>query len=221
MWNTFITLLRIEWLAEKRKRNTLPSLLLYLVSIYFIIYQINDAKPLDSEEVISVYWVIQLFIHVWLAFESMHSENGGRMLFWYQKISLSQFFVVKCVYNLVVTLLLSNLIWWACQTFLLQSEGWGVQIYLIFSLMNTCFILIFTFLAYIVFTLQKQLGLVSVLGIPLLIPTLMISMKLIRAITIGGDFSEVSLWTYLPVYGMLSVLAVASGLYLLPYLKHS
>lgn len=220
MLGQYLLLLRFEWISEKRKRNTLPNILLYLACILLLLVQIHVITPLSTEAVVSLYWVIQLFLSVWIAFESIQSETPERMHFWYQHIPVHRLFVVKCVYNMVLSVVLSNLIWMLFSWFLLDKVSIQGNLFVIFSLASLCFVWVFTFVSYLVFILQKQMSLATVLGTPILLPLLLITIKFVKQLIQPNLMISISVWDFVPIYSLLCTLILLCGIYLLPYLKH-
>jgi heme exporter protein B len=128
-----------------------------------------------------LFWVIQLFICINAVAKSFMQESRGRMLYFYSISSPADFVLSKLLFNSVLMLLMSLLSLLLFTLFLgnpLQKAlpfiglallgGWGLS-------------LVFTFLSAIAAKAQQNAAILAVLGIPLIIPQIILLTSLSKA----------------------------------------
>jgi len=162
-----------------------------------------------------LFWVIQLFICINAVAKSFMQESRGRMLYFYSIASPADFVLSKLLFNSVLMLLMSLLSLLLFTLFLgnpLQKAlpfiglallgGWGLS-------------LVFTFLSAIAAKAQQNAAILAVLGIPLIIPQIILLTNLSKAAF--APLLTIPLDTVLLLVA-LDVLIILLAVILFPYL---
>jgi heme exporter protein B len=210
MWS----IIKKEFVLEIRQQNTLFGILLYLVSLVFMIYNLQQ-EP-DSLVWNSLIWLCLLFISMSSVAKSFMSESKGRWLYYYTVHHPTTLIGAKLIYNTVYMAIIGacNL---ALFIFFIDFPAINKPLFVgLFLLGAISFGILFTFLSAIVAKVNNNTTLLAILGFPLVFPLILLvsdlSISLFEPVLVKG-------WNqfFVALLGM-DVLIVGLSLILYPYL---
>lgn len=205
-------LLESEFRAEKRKRKTLAGLILYLIATVFLLYQLN--KTIDNNLFVSLYWIVQLFVSVNAAYQTFTGENKESMLYWYCTVKPTYFLTSKLIYASLKMSFLSLLSFGLLYVFYDNAQEFVSISFLGIALLGSiCMVVLFTFISFLSFTSNQDGSMAAVLGFPLVIPLLMLTVK-VSIIAI----EQQALLAYLLFYILYLLLIISLSLILVHFL---
>ncbi|MBD0401870.1 MULTISPECIES: heme exporter protein CcmB [unclassified Flammeovirga] len=104
-------LVRKEVALEWRERSNLNGLLLYTISTIFVCYLSFNQRRVELSPITwnTLFWIIQLFTALNGASKSFTQEAGGRHFYYYQLVSPQSIILSKIVYNALLMLLVAFL----------------------------------------------------------------------------------------------------------------
>jgi heme exporter protein B len=180
MFNIIKKEFKIEW----RQKNSLFGIVLYLLSLVFLIYNLQE-EP-DSLVWNSLIWLCVLFISINSVAKSFMSEHKGRWMYYYTVHHPQTLIGAKLIYNTIymavigaINLMLFN--------FFIGFPAINKPLFIgLFLLGAISFGLLFTFLSAIVSKVNNNTTLLAVLGFPLVFPLILI-------------LSDLSISLFLPV----------------------
>ena len=180
MFNIIKKEFKIEW----RQKNSLFGIVLYLLSLVFLIYNLQE-EP-DSLVWNSLIWLCVLFISINSVAKSFMSEHKGRWMYYYKVHHPQTLIGAKLIYNTIymavigaINLMLFN--------FFIGFPAINKPLFIgLFLLGAISFGLLFTFLSAIVSKVNNNTTLLAVLGFPLVFPLILI-------------LSDLSISLFLPV----------------------
>ena len=172
-------LLRKDLLLELRQPYAVYGVLLYVVSTVFVLY-LTMERP-EPETWNGLFWVMLLFVCVNAVAKGFLQESRGRMLYYHTLTGPVAFVMSKALYNVVlmaamtlVTLLL-----------FVAFMGMPVHDFRLFTgiglLGGFGLSLTFTLLAAIASKATQQASLMAILGFPVVLPQVLLSMRLSKA----------------------------------------
>ena len=104
-----LLLLRKEFLLEFRTRSAISGIFLYVISTLFVVYE--TFVKIQPNVWNTLFWIILLFVAVNAMVKSFVQEKGNRVLYYYSLLNPSHVLIAKIVYNTLLLLVLSLLIW--------------------------------------------------------------------------------------------------------------
>jgi heme exporter protein B len=215
------TLLYKEFILEWRQRTTLNAMLLYLGSTVMVCFLSLGVRSgaLQPQLWNALLWIILLFGAVSAIAKSFMQEPDGRLLYLYTLASPQSIIIAKMAYNVVLMLLLS-----ACSLLFYSIVlGNPVQDMAYFSLALALgaisFSATFTLLSAIAQKANNNGTLVPVLGFPIILPTLLMSIKLAKNAMDGLDRSQSS--NELLTLVAIDAIIITVSLLLFPYVWRS
>jgi len=128
-----------------------------------------------------LFWVIQLFICINAVAKSFLQESRGRMLYFYSIASPVHFVLAKLLFNSLLMLLMSLLSLALFTLFLGNPLQKALPFVGLALLGGWSLSLVFTFLAAIAAKAQQNAAIMAVLGIPLIIPQIILLVSLSKA----------------------------------------
>ena len=175
-------LLYKELLLEWRQRTTFNAMLLYLGSTIMVCYLSLGVRgsALQAPLWNALLWIILLFGAVSAVAKSFIQESEGRLLYLYTLASPQSIIIAKMIYNVLLMLVLST------GSVLLYSLVLGnpVKDWPLFSIAlglgAVGFSATFTLLSAIAQKAGNNSTLVPVLGFPVVLPTLLMSIKVAK-----------------------------------------
>jgi heme exporter protein B len=216
--NTLVALLRKELLLEWRQKHALAGVLLYVLATVFVCYL--GFQRLESAKT----WGILLWVTgIFTAFNAMQktfaSESAGSQLFLYTLAHPRFIILSKAIYNAAFVALLNlvSVLFFILffGTDMLQSVDWG-QFLLGLVLGSTGLGLALTFVAGIAFKSDGGIGLVAILGFPVIMPLLITIVRHTTAALEGASMIQNGL--NLMVLLVLNVVSFVLSYVLFPYL---
>ncbi|MBX7094892.1 MAG: heme exporter protein CcmB [Flavobacteriales bacterium] len=211
-------LLKKEIALELRNKVAISGILLYVISTVFVCYL--SFRRLDDPLVWNtLFWVILLFSAVNTISKSFHTETRNRLLYLYTLSSPAAVILSKMLYNILL-MGLTSLVTLLVYSTLLGSvplEGSNVGMYIVALLLGCSgFSGIFTMIAAISARTGNNLGIMAILGFPLILPLLVTLIELsgiaLRGLTWEYGFTAIS------ILAGINVLVVALSYLLFPYL---
>lgn len=201
--------------AEWRQQQNLMGIFLYALSTIFIIYLATGNPPADQWN--ALFWITQVFIVVNAVIKSFVGEAQGRMLYYYSTVHPLEYLYSKMLMNVFYMILLSLI----SLAFFMLFLGNPVQNHLLFIAITLLggigLSLLFTMLSAVASKARQQASLVAVLGLPVMVPQLILLIRLSRA-GMGEIFKEGGI---LKIFGLLTgldILIVIMASILFPFL---
>lgn len=202
---------------EFRNRNTLNSILLYVFSTVFICYQSFSAIP-EVTVWNALLWIIILFSSVNAVSKSFQSEPPARHYYYYQLVDPTALVISKILYNAILLLLLSAL------SFGIYSIVLGSHIpisqlaafMLVLSIGSIGISSLLTMVSAIASRTGNAIGMISVLGFPIMIPLLITIIKASKLIADGISWNQYAKYVY--AIGGIDMMIIALSVILFPYL---
>lgn len=212
---TFIALLRKEVIIEWRHKNSIAGILMYVISTVFISYM-SFAGILPSHTWNALFWIIMVFASVNAIAKSFMSESRGLQLFYYLLADPQQYILSKIVFN-TVFLMAVALLCFLFYSMLLGNPVMDIGMYLIGIVFGSmAFASILTLISAIAARANNSVTLMAVLGIPLLLPLLVIVIKFSKNAMDGLAWS-VNLQNLMLLIAV-NVITIALSYMLFPYL---
>lgn len=201
--------------TDVRNPYTLAGALLFLLSSLFVCY-ITIKRISAPSTWTSLFWIILLFTSFNAVAKSFVNETRERMLYYYSIISPSDFVISKMLYNALIMVILSGAavlvfstlfeiviedpiaFWYAV---LFGAAGFGI----VLSLLST-----------IASKAGNNLTLMAILGLPILLPMVLVTTTITKNAIDGIDWSIQ--WKYAFVLMGLNLVCFALSVILFPYL---
>lgn len=171
-----LTLVKKELKLEFRQRYALGGILLYVISMVFVIY--SATIKVDPKTWNVLFWIIVLFASVNAITKSFIQESGHRQLFYYQLADPREMILSKIIYNVLLLFVLSVLAYLAFGV----VAGDPVKDLKLFSLTvflaSLGFSISFTFISAIAGKSAQTATLMAILSFPAILPILLLILKL-------------------------------------------
>jgi heme exporter protein B len=207
-------LIRKDLLLEWREKNALSAIVLYVLSTAFVIYQMFITTA--PEVWISLYWIVTLFAAVNASARSFINESGNTKLYFFQLVSPQAMILSKMFFNallMALLALLSTLIFGVLLGFPVQSTGLWMLIALVGAI-GLAFT--FTMISAIAAKARNAGVLMTILGLPVIIPQMLVLVKLSKAALLVTPISYV----VKPLLGLIciDIVVFVVALLFFPYL---
>lgn len=215
LWKQTSALIKREFLQEQRQKYALFGVLLYVISTIFIgrfsFKTVNDVPVWNA-----LFWTILLFSTVIGVARSFNQETRGRLLYLYFMADPRAVLLSKTIYNVVLMLLLGT----AGYLFYSILIGNLVQnvpfFFAVLAMGCTGLAISFTMISAIASRAGNNFTLMSILGFPVIIPMLLLTIRLSKIAADGTDAPVT--WTYFEVLAIMNVLVFALAWILFPFL---
>jgi heme exporter protein B len=189
-----ILLLRKEILLEFSTRSAISGIFLYVISTLFVVYE--TFVKIQPNVWNTLFWIILLFVAVNAMVKSFVQEKGNRVLYYYSLLNPSHVLIAKIVYNTLLLLVLSLLIW-GLFIFFGDNPVKDLGLFLLILFLGSFgFSVTFTFLASLVAASNQSSTLLAVLSFPLIIPIILMlvkisahALRLIQDTAVSGDIA--------------------------------
>lgn len=169
-------LLRKDLLLEWREKNALSAIVLYVLSTTFVIYQMFVVT--EPSVWIVLYWIITLFAALNATAKSFIQERSQLHLYYFQLVSPQAMIISKMVFNVLLMLILGILSTAAFSLFLgFPPSSFSLWL-LISSVGSVGLALTFTMISAIAAKASNSGVLMTILGLPLVIPQMLILVSL-------------------------------------------
>lgn len=204
-----------EFTLEFRNRNALNGIVLYVFSTIFIAYQSFRSVP-DVPVWNALLWIIILFSSVNAVNKTFQNDGSGRQYYFYLLADPEAVILSKILYNIILLTFLSLI----SATFYGIVLGNPVHQYgnfiLVLLLGSIGLSSLLTMVSAISSKSGNSLGMIAVLGFPVMIPLLITVIKASKGVADGLPFNTYS--RYLITMAGLDVLVIALSVILFPYL---
>ena len=213
-----IHLLQHEIKLEFKQKHFLSSIILYIVSTIFVC---SLSFTEISEPVIwnALFWVIMLFSLTNAISKSFLNENSDKQLFLYTLLNPRALILGKIIYNLILSVVLV-LISFVIFSILIKTKGLEDLNYGLFTvaivLGSTSISSTLTMISAIASKTNNNIGILSILAFPILMPSLLLSIQFSNLAINGGDFNMG--FEYIVFLGLINLLIIALSFLLFPYL---
>lgn len=213
-----LTLLRLEAALDLRQRAAWGGMLLYVVSAVYVAYlaikSVQGAALWNA-----LFWIILLFAAFNALARSFQREEGGRQLYLYTLVHPRSVVLARTLYNAFTMVVLALLSLLFHSLFLgtqaLEGAAWGpFLVAVVLGAVGMATVL--TLIAAIAARAGNGLGLMAILGFPLVLPMLLAVMRASKLSLDGVAWSVTS--TYLLGLVLLNVITVTLAWTLFPYL---
>ncbi len=213
-----IRLIKKELLLEMRQKHALAGILLYVLSSVYVCYL--GFEKVDSPRALgALIWITGIFTGFNAMQKTFINESSGVHLFLYTLASPRQIILSKAIYNAALVALL-NL---ASVVFFLLFFGVDVlrnadvfQLIIGLLLGSTGLGLALTFVSGLAYKSGTGIGLISVLGFPIIIPLLITMVRHTRSALEGVSMESNGL--NLVVLLVLNLISLLLSWILFPYL---
>lgn len=210
-----ISLVKREFLQEQRQKYAIFGMLLYVISTIFVSkfsFKVVEDIPVWN----ALFWTILLFSSVIGVARSFQQETRGRLLYLYFMVDPRALILAKMIYNVFLLLVLA-ITGFFFFTFLVGNPVSDYGLFLLTLFLGcTGLAIAFTMISAIASRAGNNFTLMSILGFPVIIPLLMVTVKLSK-IAVDGVYSPTTT-TYLLVLVMLNFLVAGLGYLLFPFL---
>jgi heme exporter protein B len=208
-------LIRKEWLVEWRHKNSAAGILLYVLATVFISY-LSVAEWLSAHTWNALFWIIMVFAAVTAIARSFISESRGLQLFYFMVTDAQSYILSKIIFNSFFLLVVGMF----CFLFYSLLLGHPVQdtgMYLVGVVSGSmAFASVLTLISAIAARANNSVTLMAILGIPLLLPLLIMVIRFSRNAMDGLAWSVNG--QYLLLMIAVQLLAMALSYLLFPYL---
>ena len=213
-----LQLLRLEFRLDSRQKHAIGGLLLYVLSAIYICYLsfrvLGDLKVWNA-----LFWIILLFAAFNALARSFQREDGGRQLYLFTLAHPTSVILARTLYNMCIMLFLA-IVSLVCYTLFLgagpleQAHLGHFTFVLLLGAIGLAATL--TMISALAGRAGSGLGLMAILGFPVVLPMLLIIIRASSYALQGLDWSVTG--KYLLWMGLLDVLVIALSYILFPYL---
>lgn len=211
-------LLRLEWQLDRRQKHAWGSMALYVVSTVYVCYQgvrhLSDVPVWNA-----LFWIVVLFAAFNALARSFQREDAGRQLYLHTLASPRSVILARTLYNALTMAVLSLLSLGAYALFIgdrpLEQAQLGTFVATVL-LGGVGFAMVLTLIAALAARAGNGIGLMAILGLPIVLPMLLSVMKASKLALDGLPFSVTG--QYLGWLVAIDVIAVALAWLLFPYL---
>lgn len=207
-------LLRKDLLLEWREKNALSAIVLYVLSTTFVIYQMFVVT--EPSVWIVLYWIITLFAALNATAKSFIQERSQIHLYYYQLVSPQAMIMSKMIFNVLLMLVLGFL---STATFslLLGFPPSSLVLWLVISSAGAIGLaLTFTMISAIASKARNAAVLMTILGLPLVIPQMLVLVSLSKKALLVLEFKHFG--GELMALLSIDVIVLAVALVFFPYL---
>ncbi len=211
-------LMRLEAALDLRQRAALGGMLLYVVSAVYVAY-LAVRGSLGTATWNALFWIILLFAAFNALMRSFQREDVGRQLYLYTLVHPRSVILARTLYNTLIMMvlgLLSLLFYVLFMGSHALEEAHLAQFVLAVLLGCIGFATVLTFIAAIAARAGNGLGLMAVLGFPLVLPLLLSVMRASKLALDGVAWSVTG--TYFAGTVLLDVITITLAWMLFPYL---
>lgn len=218
MWKEVKAILLKDFRMEWRQKHAIGSVFLYVIASIFVAYM-GFKQIVNISTWNALFWIIVLFAAFNASYRSFSQESTGRKIYLFTLASPQAVIIAKMIYNSVLLTLMvfsSALIYsFMLGTQALESPDMGAfSLALFLGAIGLSFVL--TLIAAIASQSDNNLGLMAILGLPVILPLLLVLIRLSKNALDGIAWSvnDTYAWQLLA----LSVLSLALSYILFPYL---
>ena len=214
---TLLYALTNEARLEFRRGYVLGGLLVFAMCVIYIIYLCLAELP--PAIWIALYWIAFLFLGVYMSMRTFTRESKRRYLYYYTIMSPEMLFSVKCIFNVVVLLLLGLVMYGGMSLFLGNPIQHKLLFLGILSAGALCIALAFTFVSAIAVKSDQGVTLMTIMSFPAIIPVLLNVVRLSQQSLSAANSGNTT--TGFLVLGAIAFLLLGLGFLMFPYLWRS
>ena len=207
-------LIKKDLTSELRRSHVMGGIFLYLASTVFVVFlALFEVEPVVW---VSLYWIVILFTVVNAVAKSFLQESRGRWIYFYHLVSPKAVIFSKMIYNSLLGILLCTAGFFIF-TLVIGNPMNHSGYFLFVSVVGTLsLVLVFTLMSAIAQQAGGSVAMMAILGLPLIIPSLMLLIHLsVEGLRIQ-DFPFP--WRDTGLLLSVDVLVVTLGWLLFPYL---
>lgn len=208
-------LFRLEWQLEWKQKSALGSIFIYLLSTLFVVY-LSVKRVVDIPTWNALFWLVILFAAANGVNRSFSSDSRGRMLYIHSLVSPEAFILSRVIYNAIIISILSL----GCiifYTLFLENPIKNTGLFVLSTIIGSIgFSSILTLINAIAMHTKNSASMSVILGFPVILPLLMITLRLSKQAIDGLDFSVYG--KFLLSAGLLDLIILVLALLLFPYL---
>lgn len=211
-------MLKLEWLLDRRQKHAWGSMVLYVVSTVYTCYlgtgRLNQVPIWNA-----LFWIIVLFAAFNALARSFQREEGGRQLYLHTLAHPRSVVLARTLYNagvMIVLGLVSIAVYLLFVGSAVLAEADTTLFLATVVLGSIGLACALTLIAAIAARAGSGIGLMAILGFPIVLPMLLATLRASKLALDGVDFSIVG--KYLGALLAMDVLAVALAAILFPYL---
>jgi heme exporter protein B len=172
----FLTLLQKEFLLEFRQRYAISGIVLYVLSMVFVVYVASIKVQPQVWNIL--FWLIVLFASINAVVKSFVQESGARQLYYYQIAEPSVLLLAKILYNTLLLLVLSFMAF-GVYSLVAGNPVKDFSLFVLVLLLGSLgFAISFTFIASIAAKANNSATLMAILSFPVILPILMTLIRL-------------------------------------------
>lgn len=210
-------LIKHELSLELKQKHFVSSIVLYIISTVFVCYLAFD--KIESNTIWNaLFWIIILFSLTNAVSKSFLNENSNKQLFLYTLINPRALIVGKIIYNGLLSIVLV-FITFIIYTIFVKTELTDINYSLFtFSALigSTGISTTLTMISAIASKTNNNIGILSILAFPIILPTLLLAIQLSNLAILGGDWQQAN--EFLIMLGAINILIIALSFLLFPYL---
>ncbi len=211
-------LLKLEWQLDRRQKHAWGSMALYVVSTVYVCYQ--GVRHLSETPIWNaLFWIILLFAAFNALGRSFQRENAGRQLYLYTLASPRSVVLARTIYNAITMAVLSLLSLAAYALFIGSAPLEGAQMgtfVLVVMAGGVGFALVLTLISALAARAGNGIGLMAILGFPIVLPMLLSVMKASKLALDGMGWDVTG--KYVIWLLLIDVITVVLAWLLFPYL---
>jgi len=171
-----LLLLHKEFLLEFRQRYAISGIVLYVLSMVFVVY-ISSIK-VQAQVWNILFWLIVLFASINAVVKSFVQESGSRQLYYYQLTDPVSLILAKVLYNTLLLLVLS-LLAFASYSLVAGNPVKDPSLFALVLLLGSFgFSIAFTFISSIAARANQSATLMAILSFPVILPILLTLVRL-------------------------------------------
>ena len=203
---------------ELRQKYVLGSILLYIVSVVFVCY-LTFKQIMDVQLWNSLFWIIVLFSTFNSLAKTFSHEQGVGAIYLYSLASPQAVILSKIIYNFLLTLVLNFL---ALIIYIIFIGSLALENANLFTLLLVIILgsfglaSIITMVAGIASKTENSIGIMSILGFPIILPFLLTVLKFSRNALDGISWSVN--YEYALVSLLINLMVISLAYILFPYL---
>ncbi len=213
-----VNLLKHELTLEMKQKHFISSIVLYIVSTIFVC-SLSFTSISETSIWNALFWIIILFSLTNAISKSFLNENSDKQLFLYTLINPRVLIASKILYNLVLSILLVILSFVVFSIFI-QSDGLTNMNYWLFFLAvilgSTSLSSTLTMVSAIASKTNNNIGILSILAFPILIPSILLSIQFSNLAINGGNTEMAG--HFIVFLSLINLLIIILSFLLFPYL---
>ncbi|MEN8810239.1 MAG: heme exporter protein CcmB [Flavobacteriales bacterium] len=213
-----VHLLKHEMSLEMKQKHFLSSIVLYIVSTIFVC-SLSFTSISETSIWNALFWIIILFSLTNAISKSFLNENSDKQLFLYTLINPRVLILGKIVYNMVLSIALV-LISFVIYTIFIKSDGLTDLNYGLFFLAvllgSMSISATLTMVSAIASKTNNNIGILSILAFPILIPSILLSIQFSNLAINGGTLEMGG--QFVVFLSLINLLIIILSFLLFPYL---